>query len=821
MSGLSSFTLFVERGRIWLPKMFRSPLFWVWIPPFILLAPVYLSGRALFWGTSLLQFIPWWTFAWRTLLAGDLPLWNPYVGMGAPLLANYQTALLYPPTWVYFVLYLLGGVPGMAWGQALLVAWHLGWAGVGMARLAKQLGCSPLAQGIAGLSFGMGNYLVARSIFLSINAAAAWTPWVIAALWGLLEGVRNDERVVRRIIALTACLGMQLLSGHAQTTWYTLLLGAAWALFWSLSVKGRGESGKPAWWALGYAAAAALLAFGLAAGQLLPTAELLTQSSRATAVDYRYALNYSFWPWHLLTFLAPRLFGSPASGDYWGFGNYWEDAVYLGTLPLLLALSTLPRTLRFGDRESAFSRRLVLFLWTVVIVAVMLSLGKFTPFYPWLYHHVPTFAMFQAPARWMLWAVFALALLAGLGAEAWRRPQGRVLYWTRLGTAGAVAVTLGAGLGWMLLREVRPTFVGAMALWGWWCLGSGLLSLSNPHGERRSEVCYSSHSPGVRGSVLHCLWEGAVLLWVAADLLVGGWGLNPAGPLRLYDPSPMAEQVRELAQGGRLHLPPAQENWLKYVRFLRFSSFVIAEDWRNLRAVNLPNSHLIDGLAMTNQFDPLTVGRYAEWMALLGEAPPQVLPSLYGLMDIGAIETLDRSAPYGVRLRAYPRHGRAFWVPCGEWMSGAAQTRARLLSGEVDLQWVVLLEGKAQEKLHTTCSREEIGSLPPQPRRLHVQERGPNRLEIAIKTDRQGWLVIADTWYPGWRATLNGQAMPVWRANYLFRAMFVPAGEHRIVLCYRPLSFWGGMALSFLSLGILAILWRASREAKPKSEHRA
>ncbi len=60
------------------------------------------TGKAMFWGTPMLQFSPWWAQAWRTLQSGQLPLWNPLVGMGAPLLANYQSALLYPPTWVYF-----------------------------------------------------------------------------------------------------------------------------------------------------------------------------------------------------------------------------------------------------------------------------------------------------------------------------------------------------------------------------------------------------------------------------------------------------------------------------------------------------------------------------------------------------------------------------------------------------------------------------------------------------------------------------------------------------------------------------------------------
>ncbi|MEJ2706042.1 MAG: hypothetical protein P8074_00390 [Anaerolineales bacterium] len=139
------------------------------LAPFILLAPVLLGGKALYWGTPILQFVPWRAWAWQTLQQGRLPLWNPLSGMGAPLLANYQSALLYPPNWLYFLLAALGGIPAIAWGQALLVVLHMAWAGAGIVLLTRRLGLSALAQAVSGLSFGMCGYLVARAGFLSIK----------------------------------------------------------------------------------------------------------------------------------------------------------------------------------------------------------------------------------------------------------------------------------------------------------------------------------------------------------------------------------------------------------------------------------------------------------------------------------------------------------------------------------------------------------------------------------------------------------------------------------------------------------------------------
>ncbi len=109
-----------------------------WVPylpvvilPLVLFANVLFTGKALYWGTPELQFIPWRAFAWESLKQGILPLWNPLNGMGAPLLANYQLALFYPPGWLLYGFAALGGIPWMAWAHTLLVVLHLIWR-VGM-----------------------------------------------------------------------------------------------------------------------------------------------------------------------------------------------------------------------------------------------------------------------------------------------------------------------------------------------------------------------------------------------------------------------------------------------------------------------------------------------------------------------------------------------------------------------------------------------------------------------------------------------------------------------------------------------------------------
>jgi hypothetical protein len=129
--------------------------------PFTLFAATILGRKALFWGTPLNQFVPWWTYAWDSVNSGLFPLWNNLLGMGAPLAANYQTALFYPPTWLYYLAYAAGGIGAMAWFLAVMVVLHLFWAGLGMALLVRELKLGRFAQIVAGLSFSLSGYLVA------------------------------------------------------------------------------------------------------------------------------------------------------------------------------------------------------------------------------------------------------------------------------------------------------------------------------------------------------------------------------------------------------------------------------------------------------------------------------------------------------------------------------------------------------------------------------------------------------------------------------------------------------------------------------------
>ncbi len=792
-----------------LGALFRLPYLPLWLAPALLLSPVFLTGKAMFWGTPGLQFVPWWNWAWETLQAGHLPLWNPLVGMGAPLLANYQSALFYPPNWSYLFLAAIGGPAALAWGQALLVVIHLSWAGFGTAYLIRKLGLGVLSQTTAGLAFGLSGYLVARAGFLSINSAAAWLPWLLA--FGLEIGRRHNPGRVWIVLAFFS--GMQLLAGHAQTTAYSLVMVVAWTLFWAWQIpevpgfqvreddQDMQDSVRDKFQRMGQSGIRLMAGlaggFGLAAVQLLPTAEYLIQSQRSAAVDYAFAMTYSFWPWRLLSFFAPDLFGNPVQGDYWGYGAYWEDAVYIGLLPVVMAIGVSfarfwpgRRAEGGDDRGSRASRSLITALLAWLGITLLLALGQNAPIYPWLYRHVAGFDMFQAPTRFMLWAEIGLVILAAYGINRWRRPTGRALYWTRLATAGAVAVAIGAGLTWAFLGAVRPTFIRATALAGFWGVGIGLLSLRAPaDGEAKPRSA----------------WTWLVSGFLMLDLLVAGWGLNPGVPVNFYQgPAPSAAEINGQLGRGRLYLGEADEYTLKFNRFLQFSTFFSGEDWINLRAALLPNIHLLDGIRHTANFDPLVPGRYARWLAGLEDGSPEVQERLLNLAAVRVVEITDSTAPYGVRYVEAGGGRRVIWAPCALAVANADEAWEDLKEGRIDLEVEILVEGLDPDQI-PDCTQKGSADL-------QWAYESPNKIMLQIQSDAPGWLMLADTWYPGWEANIDGQATSIYRANYLFRAVQVPPGSHQIAFAYRPFWFYFGLGLSCLSLAVLVVIYARRRD---------
>lgn len=775
------------------------PFLVVLIIPSLLFLPMIVSGRVLFWGTSSTQFIPWLSKAWSDVTQGILPLWNPGNGMGAPLIANYQLAFFYPPVWITFIGYIIKGNQGLAIGAFFLVYLHILWAGLGMVLLTRKLGMKPFAQMVSSIAFALSGCFIARVNFFSMIWAIAWIPWV---LWGCLKIIEpfaqsenNKKTKLHRTqlenwLILIIVLAMQLLAGHAQVTWYTFMFAMVWMGFWGWQ-KGKLKSALNAIAIFGICAFIAVL---LSAVQLLPTLEYLLQTPRASSVDMTLALNYSFWPEHLLNFISPEFFGTPARGDYWGFGASWEDAVYLGLIPLILGFFTLKPA--FTDIRP--EKRITLFLWIVFGATILLALGKNLPIFPFLYRFIPSFNLFQAPARFMIIGVFCLALLAGYGVEFWHAPTGRWLYFCRLGVMAGVAILVGSIIGSITIKGDLATLVRGLIVVSFELIIFCLLTLR----------INDSHS----SRIIFYTWIGAATLTICIDLLFSAVPLIPTTDRSFYNDG--VGQPTKISF-GRIWIPANAEFNLKFERFFRFDDFRALEDWENIRKVNLPNANLLSNVNLVNNFDPFVPDRFQRFMDVLNNSQSEKQIGLLRLMDVIEIEELKLDSSMGVQFTPFEESREYNWYDCEKISHDINESQAMLINllsdPKQNIQNTLIVESPeytGEEQCDTALSIEYESTYLP-----------GGQKEIKLETKKKGWLLLSSTYYPGWVALMDGERIPIYPGMLTFQAIQVPAGNHTIQFFYRPQTCYYGAILSGITLLGLCGAFLYTNKLRKEEEH--
>ena len=457
----------------------------------ILLTNQILVGLDLF-----TYFYPYRAYVAQALRAGRLPLWNPYLFCGAPLLANPQSAVLYPLHWPLIWL----DPPRMiSWSMALHL-WLAGASAYAYGRRSLQL--SPFAACGGALALIGSGFLGAQAEQINQLNVTAWLP---LAMLLLDEAARRGRKRARRAtILLGLTIALQFLAGHTQAFYISMVglgLKAAWpGLEWVVKrVRTRQTSSLrlPIRSLLIYGLAV-LLGLSLAGAQLLPTLELSRLSVREGGLPYREAVSFSLKPQLLLVTLLPTFGEENLSG---------EHIAYLGILTLGLALVGL---------MSGSSNRSWSFLVCLTFVGLALALGGYNPFYFALYKMLPGIALFRAPGRWLALYTFGGAMLAGIGLHQLGQGEDRALrrlhHWLpRIGLACAVTLVVA-----LIIPFFDPPTTLTLLVWSGLVLLVGLLLWL-----------------GLRRRLKSSLYQPLLMLAVTTELLAAGQKLpynHPTAP---------------------------------------------------------------------------------------------------------------------------------------------------------------------------------------------------------------------------------------------------------------------------------------------------
>ena len=414
--------------RRFIPPLSASTVLAIFV--LLLFYRLLFTDRVLASGDILHYFYPYRDFAAASLRAGRVPLWNPYIFMGAPFLANPQAATLYPLHWplswlpVTRQIYWSGAIH--AWilamgGYALMRRWGAGWLA------AVSTGLVLAGSGFYGGLLGHINQM----------NGAAWLPWLLWALegrWSCEERAgRREERVEASRFSLLAShswkyaalvlpfslfAALTLLAGHTQTTYINLFGVGAWLLATSLRAYSYGFrllAGSFLIYVLGV-----VLGVLLAAAQLLPTLELSQLGLRSGGLSYVDVTSFSLKPLLLHWTLLPS-YGLRDLSIVFATLGYTEFVAYIGVPGLLLALIAVVSSQWPADGNRPWNighwppaTQCGLFL---AGLGLFLALGRWNPFSFLFYHLIPGFDLFRTPARWMMLYTLGMAVLAGGGTE--------------------------------------------------------------------------------------------------------------------------------------------------------------------------------------------------------------------------------------------------------------------------------------------------------------------------------------------------------------------------------------------------------------------
>jgi hypothetical protein len=689
----------------------------------------------------------------QTIKSGELPLWNPHQFIGHPLVGNPHTALLYPASWLMWAF-------GVVRGMNLSMVFH-GWLGAwGMAVFLRRLKSSHLGSLLAGIIYAMSGWAATRYYVGHYNLFVifGWIPWMMAAYHYALE-----KRTLRSTLPGMAVTGIALLGGHPP-----LMLdgGIALVTLWVFDfaqrddfLRGAVESGL---------LLTAIVVGGvlLGAAMVFPAAELAQVSARSSS-DLSFANSFALPPAQFLMLAFPNFFGNPKVPPYYYYGaDFFEEFLaYAGMLPLV----AIPLLFRWRKTVNWY------FLGLVALGCVM-AVGLDGALMPMLWRWVPGFTLFRTP--------------------------GRSLYFVMIGMAGATAMLVTA-LQAATVEErreaLRPAvrlwlpvaialcFVGAVYFSGWY--------VSASHVEPMPLRAFTaSGALATGGIILLGVWF-VFWLWSDDHPKAYNWALLLTCLLVTLDawhvgiPIITVSELHEdpLWAGARVNIP-------------------LGADARVVAPLGFENLASVTGHLNVTGYDPLPVETFRKLAETTDASDPSApVNTLLGVKyfmttkpydkpDFKLIGIADKNNIYYQRTDAFPR----------TWIA----TTVMVEPNDDAVRLNHIAPGK--EDLSATVYLDHAVDCPSAGGTAEITDYRANSVTIAAHGNG-GMLTLSDQYYPGWTATVDGNSVPIVRADTVFRSVCVPAGDHTVRFEYRPMSFFTGVActaIGWLLWLILALVMR-------------
>ena len=730
-----------------------------------------------------MYYYPARAFEAASLRAGRLGLWNPLVLGGHPAFASSAATVTLDPFNALLLLPNLGLALG--WRSFLQEVACL----LFMFFYLRHLGLSRAAAITGSAAYGF-NAMFWVNIFDWSIAGMLWLPLIC------LLADRAVERPSPRSIGLGGLVfGVGLLSSGLQIYVYLCLgVTAVTALRWWTA----GPSRRPLASAIATLAALGAIGVAISAIQLGPTAELLAQSDRfaagpmaATRRPTRSIAQTAIATGALVTFVFPNLGGRvkdslQLAGAIWNGELHWQG--YIGIVPFVSAVLAVA-----AGRDR---RRLAYVALGVAVVGLVL----YTPIGQVLYERSFLLYIFCAavlsafgvhaiehgeisPARArvalrVLVAFFAIVLAAGAAFTIADLFMGARI--DALVDARVSASLSGNYLGQSypeLYRQKASQFIHDLRLW-------------SPHAAIPLVVAFAAVAvvrARLTGAIAATTLSATVVTMTAAELTFMTWTHVPLVDVDRFPfvpPSQAIETLRADPSSFRMvtyrAVPEAPVLPLGLSAMYGLAS---ADGYDDLGPPDLARLIQFDRTSCAEGTCVVPHGTEIANVKYVMTGPHTVLPT------DRFVREYDREVRIYRSLKVQPR---AMWTTSYEVVPDIVKALDRARSDEVAAGRLVVLD-----RAPATHARRGDAQA-----RVEIASDAPTRVQLNVTADDWGFVVLSDTWYPGWDAEVDGRAAPILRANGVMRAVELGPGDHTLSFVYRPRSLMYGACASGAALAV-------------------
>jgi len=675
-------------------------------------------------------------------------VWNPYIFCGFPSHAESQGGYFYPINILLF-----SALPSpLAFNFSIILSFLL--AGVFFWIYARTIGIKITGSTAGAVIYMFSGFFMAHLKHLNMINVVTWIPLLFYSIEMLLR-----KKQIKYIMLTGIIIGFQLLAGHLQLTYYSVITAFIYAACRFLSLnrykKNKMELLKKMLFPI---ILVIIIAAGLAAVQLLPSTEFKPLSTRSGALDYEQtAKSLSYKPGDLLTLILPAYFGDPAKANYRrADAIFWENCAFVGILPAILSIIGIV----FMFRRNAYVR----FYSFLMLFSFMFILQNTFPLQKLLWYCLPGINLFRFHSRYLIIAIFSLALLAGSGLDYIMEQYGKTIAQKIMKYASGVLIILIIAYQLLSFGRGHNAMIDSKT---WFDCPETVKFLKGDKSLYRTFTLFWNFRTLSSYRVVWALaggWKGDLSPFVRnRNLLMTNsnmiYGISSAGGYssiflkRFYElQNTLAGTIGFNEQTWAARIP---DNFLKILGLLNVKYILSVWDLRNNLMGIYKSVFLMDRMPDIKVF-----------------SNPYYLP-------------------------------RVLLVPHAQVLKEKNEILGTLFSSSFNPQETVILE--EEPELYGSPSAE--GST------AEINKYSDREVCITVNMTNTAFLLLTDTNYPGWKVSVDGKKKNILQADYLFRAVAVEKGRHIVRFVYGPVSFYFGFIISLLTIIALGVVFLKKRNS--------